>query len=60
MKENVVKKNIKHKDYKNVLSINKQLYHEMKAIRSQNHQIGSYEMKKISCLPISVIFFKTE
>ena len=32
----------------------------MKAIRSQNHQIGSYEMKKISCLLVSVIFFKTE
>ena len=48
IKKNVIKNHIKHEDYKNVLLNNKQLYHKMKTIRSQKHQLGSYEIKKIS------------
>ena len=39
------KKNIKHENYKDVLLNNQQLYHKMKTVRSQNHEIGSYEIK---------------
>ena len=48
IKKNVIKNYIKHEDYKNMLSNNKQLHHKMKTIRSQKHQLGSYEINKIS------------
>ena len=48
IKKNVIKNYIKHEDYKNVLLNNKQLHHNMKTIRSQKHQLGSYEINKIS------------
>ena len=48
IKKNVVKKDIKHESYKDVLLNNKQLYHRMETIRSERHQIGSYEINKIS------------
>ena len=48
IKKNVIKNYIKNEDYKNVLLNNKQLHHEMKTIRSQKHQLGSYEINKIS------------
>ena len=43
-----IKKDIKHENYKDVLFNNKQVYHKMKTIRSQRHQLGSYEINKIS------------
>ena len=51
IKKNVIKDNIKYKDYKNVLLNNKQLHHKMKTIRSQKHQLRSYEINKftLSC-----------
>ena len=48
IKKNVIKNNIKHKDYKNVLLNNEQLHHKIKTIRSQKHQLGSYEINKVS------------
>ena len=48
IKKNVIKNNIKHEDYKNVLFNNEQIYHKMKTIRSQNHKLGSFEINKIS------------
>ena len=39
---------MKHEDYKNVLLNNEQLHHKMKTIRSQNHQLGSFEINKVS------------
>ena len=48
IKKNVIKKDIKHENYKDVLFNNKQVYHKMKMIRSQRHQIGSYEINKTS------------
>ena len=49
VKKNVVKKDIKHENYKDVLFNDKQwqVYNKMKTIRSQRHQIGSYEINKI-------------
>ena len=47
IKTNVIKKDIKHKNYKDVLFHNKQIYHKMKTIRSQRHPLGSYEINKI-------------
>ena len=46
--KNVIKNNIKHEDYKNVQLNNEQLHHKMKTIRSQKHQLGSYEINKVS------------
>ena len=43
IKKNVIKNNIKHEDYKNMLLNNEQLHHKMKTIRSQKHQLGSYK-----------------
>ena len=48
IKKNVIKNNIKHEDYKNVLLNNKQLHHKMKTIKGQKHQLGSYEINKVS------------
>ena len=48
IKKNVIKNDIKHENYKQTLLENKQMYHEMKTIRSQNHKLGSYEINKVS------------
>ena len=48
IKKNIIKNNIKHEDYKEVLFNNKQIHHTMKTIRSNNHQLGSYEINKVS------------
>ena len=48
IKKNVIKKNFKREDYKNVLFNNKQIHHKMKTIRSEKHQLGSFELNKIS------------
>ena len=48
IKKNIIKNNIKHEDYKNILLENRQMHHTMKTIRSNNHQLGSYEINKVS------------
>ena len=48
IKKNIIKKDIKHENYKDVLFNNEQVYHKMKTIRSNNHKLGSYETNKIS------------
>ena len=48
IKKNVIKTDINHEDYKNVLFNNKQLHHKIKTIRSEKHQLGSFEINKIS------------
>ena len=48
IKKNVIKNDLKHEDYKNVLLNNKQLHHTVKTIRSQKDQLGSCEINKIS------------
>ena len=48
IKKNIIKNNIKPENYKDVLWNNKQILHKMKTIRSEKHQINSYEINKIS------------
>ena len=48
IKKNIIKNNIKHKDYKNVLLNDKQLHHKIKTVRRQKHQLRSYEINKVS------------
>ena len=48
IKKIVIKNNIRHKNYKNTLINNKQMHHKIKTIRSQRHQLGSYEINKVS------------
>ena len=48
IKKNNITQNITHEDYKKVLFNNKQMHHTMKTIRSNNHQLGSFELNKIS------------
>ena len=48
IKKNVIKKDIQHENYKETLFNNKQMYHKMKTIRSKNHELGSYEINKVS------------
>lgn len=47
IKKNTIKKNIKHEDYKETLFNNKQMFHQIKPIRSDHHKLGSREL---SCL----------
>ena len=48
IKRNVIKNDIKPENYKQTLFNNEQMYHKMKTIRSINHQLGSYEINKVS------------
>ena len=48
IKKNIVKNDTKHEDYKNVLLNEKQLHHKIKTIRSKKHQLGNYEINKVS------------
>ena len=41
VKKNIINNNIKHTDYKKVLFNKEQIQHEMRTIRSENHQLGS-------------------
>lgn len=48
MKKIVIEKDIKHEHFKNVSLNKKQIRYKTKTIRSQNHQLGSYEINKVS------------
>ena len=48
IKKNVIKKDITHDNYKQTLFNHQQMYHKMKTIRSESHQLGSYEINKVS------------
>ena len=37
-----------HEDYKDTLFNIKQMIHKMKSIRSKSHELGSYEINKVS------------
>lgn len=43
-----IKKTITHANYRDTLFNKKQMHHKMKTIRSQYHQLGSYEINKVS------------
>ena len=44
IKKNVIKKDIQHENYKETLFNNKQMYHKIKTIRSQNHEINKVSL----------------
>ena len=44
IKKQIIKKTLTHDNYKEVLFNNEQLHHTMKTIRSQKHQLGSFEL----------------
>lgn len=44
----MIKKDIKHENYKDTLFYNKKIYHKMETIRSEDHQLASYELNKVS------------
>ena len=48
IKKNVIKKQLGHDKYKDVLFNKKQMCHTMRLIKSEKHQIGSYVVDKIS------------
>ena len=48
IKKNVIKNNITHDNYRDTLSNSEQMHHKMKTIRSENHQLSSYEINKVS------------
>ena len=48
IKKNIIKKDITHENYKNTLFNAEQMSHKMKTIRSENHELGSYEINKVS------------
>ena len=48
IKKNVIKKDIKHEDYKNTLFEEEQMYHKIKTIRSDHYQLASYEVNEVS------------
>ena len=54
VKKNVIRKVINHQHYLDVLSENKISHHRMKTIRSDCHQISSYEINKISYLLLMI------
>ena len=47
IKKSVIKKDIKHADYRNTFLNGEQMHHKRKTIRSENHQLGSYEINKV-------------
>jgi len=51
VKKDVIKNEIKHIDYLNVLLKRKTMHHQMRSIRSELHQISSYHLNKVSLSP---------
>jgi len=47
VKKNVIRKDIKHSDYRDTLFNNMKMHHLMKSIRSGHHQISSYQLNKV-------------
>ena len=48
IKKNVIKQELQHVNYKDVLFNKKKMRHMMRLIKSERHQIGSYVVDKIS------------
>ena len=51
VKKNVIKKEIRHSDYIDVLFNKEKMHHQMKSIRSELHMICSYQLNKVSLSP---------
>ena len=48
VKKDVIKKNISHRCYEDVLFNNKQILHKMNTIRGDHHRLSRYQVNKIS------------
>ena len=48
IKKSIISQDIKHEGYKKVLLESSKMHHKMKTIRSNMHQIGTYEVNKVS------------
>ena len=48
VKKNVIRNDMRHVNYNDVLMNNTQMHHKMRSIRSVKHQLGTYEINKIS------------
>ena len=48
VKKNVVKRDLKHEDYLECIQNSSMMRHKMKGLRSDHHQVSSYEFNKIS------------
>ena len=48
IKKNIIKNNMTHLNYKETLFNREQMMHKMKTIRSDRHQLESYEINKVS------------
>ena len=48
VKKDVIKKNITHENYRDTLMNGKQMMHKINTIRSDHHQLGSYQLNKMS------------
>ena len=48
VKKSITKMVIRHENYREVLFNSQQLHHNMRAIRSVNHQLHSYKINKVS------------
>ena len=48
IKKNIIKNDINYENYRQTLFSEEQIHHKMKTIRSKNHQLGSYEINKVS------------
>ena len=46
VKKNVIWKEIKHSDYRDTLFNDMKMHHQMRTIRSELHQISSYQLNK--------------
>ena len=56
VKKSVIKKVIRHDNYRGVLFNSRKLHHNMKGIRSVNHQLHSYQINKLSpSCPLSCV-----
>ena len=51
VKRNVIKREISHSDYRDVLFNKEKMHHQMKSIRSELYQICSYQLNKVSLSP---------
>jgi len=51
IRKNVVKNEIKHQNYLDVLNNGITMHHQMNTIRSESHQINSYHLNKVSLSP---------
>ena len=57
VKKNVIRREISHSDYRDVILNNKMMHHQMRSIRSGKHQISGYHLmiKDIYLMMVSVV-----